>query len=125
VTRRILLVLLAFTAVIIAGAMVPLALNATGHDRTSFIEATVGVARTDAAVAQARLDAIFEAQQNGGAGTSPVGDAPLLTVLNEVEQAGDRLLILTQIYSDGQIRNFRIGRQNRERHFVFYAVRLD
>jgi signal transduction histidine kinase len=95
VTRRILLVLLAFTAVIIAGAMVPLALNATGHDRTSFIEATVGVARTDAAVAQARLDAIFEAQQNGGAGTSPVGDAPLLTVLNEVEQAGDRLLILT------------------------------
>ena len=94
-TRRILLVLLAFTAVIIAGAMVPLALNATGHDRTSFIEATVGVARTDAAVAQARLDAIFEAQQNGGAGTSPVGDAPLLTVLNEVEQAGDRLLILT------------------------------
>jgi signal transduction histidine kinase len=95
VTRRILLVLLAFTAVIIAGAMVPLALNATGHDRTSFTQATVGVARTDAAVAQARLDGIFEAQQNGGSGTSPVGDAPLLTVLSEVEQAGDRLLILT------------------------------
>src|ERR1700683_3552404 len=37
VTRRILLILLAFTAVIIAGAMVPLALDASTHDQTSFI----------------------------------------------------------------------------------------
>ena len=63
-TRRILLVLLAFTAVVIVGAMVPLALNATAHDRSSFIQATAGMARTDAAIAQARLDA---SAQNGAA----------------------------------------------------------
>ena len=59
VTRRILLVLLAFTAVVIAGAMVPLALNAIAHDQSSFSQATAGTARTDAAIAQARLDQIF------------------------------------------------------------------
>jgi signal transduction histidine kinase len=93
VTRRILLVLLAFTAVIIAGAMIPLALYATSHDQTSFTQATAGVARTDAAVAQSRLDNIYISSQSGG--VNPVGDAPLVTVLNEVEQAGDRLLIVT------------------------------
>ena len=55
-TRRILLVLLAFTAVIIAGAMVPLALNAIAHDRSSFDQATADAVSTDAAIAQARLD---------------------------------------------------------------------
>ena len=79
-TRRILLVLLAFTAAVIAGAMVPLALNTIGHDRSSFVQATAGMVRTDAAVAQARLD------------DSP--DQPLLYLLDEVQQAGDGLLIL-------------------------------
>ena len=79
-TRRILLVLLAFTAAVIAGAMVPLALNTIGHDRSSFVQATAGMVRTDAAVAQASLDG------------SP--DQPLLYLLNEVQQAGDGLLIL-------------------------------
>ena len=79
-TRRILLVLLAFTAAVIAGAMVPLALNTIGHDRSSFVQATAGMVRTDAAVAQASLD--------GSA------DQPLLYLLNEVQQAGDGLLIL-------------------------------
>ncbi len=79
-TRRILLVLLAFTAAVIAGAMVPLALNTIGHDRSSFVQATAGMVRTDAAVAQASLD--------GSA------DEPLLYLLNEVQQAGDGLLIL-------------------------------
>lgn len=92
-TRRILLVLLAFTAVVIAGAMIPLALYATSHDQTSFTQATAGVARTDAAVAQSRLDNIYISSQSGG--VNPVGDAPLVTVLNQVEQAGDRLLIVT------------------------------
>src|ERR1019366_4081681 len=93
VTRRILLVLLAFTAVVIAGAMIPLALYATSHDQTSFTQATAGVARTDAAVAQSRLDEIYISSQSGG--VNPAADAPLLLVLNEVEQAGDRLLIVT------------------------------
>jgi signal transduction histidine kinase len=81
VTRRILLVLLAFTAIVLVGAVVPLTLNATSHDRTSFIRATEDMDRADAAIAQARLD---------GAKT----DGPLLVLFNEVQQAGDGLLIL-------------------------------
>jgi signal transduction histidine kinase len=82
VTRRILFVLLAFTAIIIAGAMVPLALNAIGHDRSSFTQATAGMVRTDAAVAQPHLD---NANQSA---------APLVTVIGQVRQSGDHLLIL-------------------------------
>ena len=96
-TRRILLVLLAFTAVIIAGAMVPLALNAIAHDKSSFDQATAGAARTDAAIAQTRLDEIFRANQGFGVTQA---DAPLLTLLTDVEQAGDGLLILE---SDGHV----------------------
>ena len=88
-TRRILLVLLAFTTVIIAGAMVPLALNAIDHDRNSFTQATAGMARTDAAIAQARLEAIA---QSGPAKARAY--APLVPLLNEAQQSGDRLLIL-------------------------------
>ena len=77
-TRRILLVLLAFTATILVAAVVPLTLDATSHDRTSFIGATQGMARSDAAVAQARLD--------GGA------DPQLLTLI-QAQATGDGLLI--------------------------------
>jgi signal transduction histidine kinase len=80
VTRRILLVLLAFTAVIIAGAMVPLALNAIAHDRSSFDQATADAVSTDAAIAQARLD------------NSPY--APIVALLGQVREAGEGLLIL-------------------------------
>jgi signal transduction histidine kinase len=80
VTRRILLVLLAFTAVIIAGAMVPLALNAIAHDQSSFIKETADTVSTDAAVAQARLDNSTY--------------APLVDLLRQVRAAGDGLLIL-------------------------------
>src|SRR5260370_2818504 len=80
------------------GAGVPLALNTIGHDRSPFAQATEATAGTDAAVAQARLDSIFQAKQDGGASTTTQGDAPLLTVLNQVRQTGDGLLILT---SDG------------------------
>ena len=47
--------LLAFTAIILVGAVVPLTLNATSHDRNSFIAAAAGTARTDAVLAQAQL----------------------------------------------------------------------
>jgi len=97
-TRRILIVLLAFTAVIIAGAMIPLALNATGHDQTSFSQATAGTARTYAAVAQARLDTVYLARQQHKSAADTPGDAPLLTVLSQVRQAGDSLLILESNY---------------------------
>ncbi len=79
-TRRILLVLLAFTAVVIAGAMVPLALNAISHDRNSFIQETEDEVSTDAAVARGRLE------------TGPYG--PLVELLGQVRAAGDGLLIV-------------------------------
>jgi hypothetical protein len=82
VTRRILLVLLAFTAVIIAGAIVPLALNAIAHARSSFTQETADAVDTDAAVVQARLD------------HPDVPYAPLVTVLEQVREAGEGLLIL-------------------------------
>jgi signal transduction histidine kinase len=81
VTRRILFMLLAFTAIVLVGAVVPLTLNATSHDRNSFTMATEDMDRADAAIAQARLD---------GART----DGPLIALISEVRQAGDGLLIL-------------------------------
>ncbi len=81
-TRRILLVLLGFTAVIITGAVVPLALNAVAHDRASFQQAVAGTVRTDAAVALARLVHPSDPYP------------PLVSVLGQARQAGDKLLIL-------------------------------
>jgi signal transduction histidine kinase len=80
-TRRILLMLLAFTAIVLVGGVVPLALNATSHDRDSFVQATEGMDRADAAIAQAKLD---------GART----DGALINLIDEAQQAGDGLLIL-------------------------------
>jgi len=88
VTRRILLVFLAFTAALLVSAVVPLALDAANHDRTSFIQATAGMARADAAVAQARLD-----NQT---------DFPLAIVISQTEQAGDGLLIFEGDPRDGK-----------------------
>ena len=79
-TRRILLVLLAFTAVVIAGAMVPLALNTISHDRSSFIQETEDAVSTDAAVARGRLE------------TGPYG--PLVELLGQVREAGYGLMIV-------------------------------
>jgi signal transduction histidine kinase len=92
VTRRILLVLLAFTAAVLVGAVVPLTLDAASHDRTSFIQATAGMARTDAAIAQSRLDALADDPSSASAGNGG-GDAPLVLLINQTQQAGDGLLI--------------------------------
>jgi signal transduction histidine kinase len=80
VTRRILLVLLAFTAAVLVGAVVPLTLDATSHDRSSFIQATADMARSDAAIAQARLD-----HQK---------DPALGILITQARQAGEGLRIL-------------------------------
>jgi signal transduction histidine kinase len=80
VTRRILLVLLAFTAIVLVGAVVPLTLNATSHDRSSFTQATAGMARSDALIAEARLV------------NSP--DGPLISLITQTREAGDGLLVL-------------------------------
>jgi signal transduction histidine kinase len=92
VTRRILLVLLAFTAIVLVGAVVPLTLNATSHDRNSFVQATEGMDEADAAIAQARLD------------KSP--DPPLFTLITQTRQEGGGLLVLASSASvtpSGQI----------------------
>jgi signal transduction histidine kinase len=80
-TRRILLTLLAFTAAVLVGAVVPLTLDSASHDRASFIQATAGMVRSDALIAQARLEG--------------KGDAPLVTLISQVRAAGDGLLILS------------------------------
>ena len=90
-TRRILLVLVVFTAVLITGAMVPLALNTTAHERNAFTQDVEGMARTDAAVAQARLESVA---QSGSKAKTPPAYAPLVTILSEAQLNGDRLMIL-------------------------------
>jgi signal transduction histidine kinase len=79
VTRRILFMLLGFTAIVLVGAVVPLTLNATSHDRTSFIQATEDMDRADAALAVERLDGY--------------PDAALLSLISQVQQGGDGLLV--------------------------------
>ena len=86
-TRRILLVLLAFTAAVLVGAVVPLALNAAGHDRASFIQAIAGMARTDAAIAQSRLDALAASPAAVRPGESSKADPPLLSLIEQVRRS--------------------------------------
>ena len=80
VTTRIVLALLAFTAAVLVSAVVPLTLDGTGHDRDSFVQATAGMAVTDAAIAQPRLDGL--------------PDSPLLNLLVQKWQQGNGLLIV-------------------------------
>jgi signal transduction histidine kinase len=100
VTRRILLVLLTFTAAVLVGAVVPLTLDAASHDRTSFIQATAGMARTDAAIAQSRLDALAQPGTSGSA-DSGKAYAPVVILITQTSQAGDGLLIFVGEAQDG------------------------
>jgi signal transduction histidine kinase len=100
VTRRILLVLLAFTAAVLVGAVVPLTLDAAGHDRVSFMQATAGMARTDAAIAQPRLDALATSPNSSSAGDGGA-DAALFIPIDQTRQLGDGLLILRGLPQDG------------------------
>jgi signal transduction histidine kinase len=87
-TRRILLVLLAFTAAVLVAAVVPLTLDAANHDRASFIQATAGMVTTDAAISQALLDAMYQNLDQ-----SKADGAPLVTLITQTQGAGDGLLI--------------------------------
>jgi signal transduction histidine kinase len=81
-TRRILLALLALIIALVVGAMVPLGINATGHDRNSFTQDTMETVRTYAAIVTPTLS-----------GTRV--NNPLLTkALNEVRRTGDKMLVL-------------------------------
>ena len=95
-TRRILVMLLAFTALVLVGAVVPLTLNATSHDRNSFIQAAAGTARTDAVVAQARLDQLSGSSSGKNSALATAQAAVgMLQVTKEARQAGDGLLVVT------------------------------
>jgi signal transduction histidine kinase len=93
VTRRILLVLLAFTATVIVGAGLPLALNAIAHDRSSFTQNAVGTVRTYAAIVQQRLNDV--SKHGCDPARTPGGDIRVAGVLLGARQARDGLLILT------------------------------
>lgn len=54
-TRRIVLALLALTAAVLVGAVVPLALQAVAHERDAFINATEATARSVAVIAEDKL----------------------------------------------------------------------
>jgi signal transduction histidine kinase len=100
-TRRILLVLLAFTAAVLVAAVVPLTLDAANHDRASFIQATAGMVTTDAAITQTRLDNIAQPppkpKKGDNSDNGDNGDAPLVPLFSQVQQAGDGLLIFEVI----------------------------
>ena len=97
-TRRILFVLLGFTAIVLVGAVVPLTLNATSHDRNSFSQALAGMARTDAAIAQAYLNMLAEAKHSKTSASAAQGKLALLTVAKETREAGYGLLVLSNVY---------------------------
>ena len=54
-TRRIVLALLALTAAVLVGAVVPLALQAVAHERDSFVNAAEATARSVAVIAEDKL----------------------------------------------------------------------
>jgi signal transduction histidine kinase len=99
VSRRILFMLLAFTAIVLVGAVVPLTLNATSHDRNSFSQAAAGTARTDAVLAQAELNLLAlragPTHIKPSASATAQAESSLLTVAKEARQAGDGVLVLT------------------------------
>ena len=64
--------LLAFTAIVLVGAVVPLTLNATSHDRSSFTQSAADQDQADAAIAQAALDSM--------------PDQPLLALITQTRQ---------------------------------------
>src|SRR5262249_62075054 len=87
-------VLLPFAAAVLVGAVVPLTLDAASHDRTSFIQATAGMARTDAAIAQSRLDALATSPGSSADEGDGKGDPALFVLIDQTKQLGDGLLIL-------------------------------
>jgi len=111
VSRRILFMLLAFTAIILVGAVVPLTLNATSHDRNSFTAAAAGMARTDAVIAQDYLSLLAQPKHSrDSANAITQGKVSLLTVAKETRQAGYGLLVMTdRVNGYGQVVGHPVG----------------
>jgi signal transduction histidine kinase len=81
-TRRILLALLALIVALVVAAMIPLGVNAAGHDRQSFIQDLENTARIDAAVAAPSLF------------TSTPNNVSLNRLFSDLRMTGDRIQIL-------------------------------
>ena len=79
-TRRLVVALLALIIAVVVGAMVPLAINSTGHDRNSFLDDTAETSRTYAAIEQGPLSG------------SP--NAQVVKILQQVRMVGDGLMIV-------------------------------
>jgi signal transduction histidine kinase len=131
-TTRIVLALLALTAAVLVGAVVPLTLNATGHDRSSFLQATAAVARTDADLAQARLVFLDQQQHGGPLSPSAAGQqtlanfAPVFIALQDMQQSGDSLLILTNtLQTVGRPIGIPAGDKGQFIQFADYALHKD
>jgi signal transduction histidine kinase len=86
-SRRILFMLLAFTALVLAGAVVPLTLSTIKQDKNSFIQDTQAMASVDASLTQHRLIVLHKP-----AAVPPV-DFQLLSIYRQLEQSGNGLLI--------------------------------
>jgi signal transduction histidine kinase len=102
-TRRILVMLLAFTALVLVGAVVPLTLNATSHDRNSFIQAATATARTDAVAVQGRLNLQSEPPNSETLRATTQAQAGLVQAVEEAREAGDGLLVLATDKKSGQV----------------------
>ena len=85
-TRRILLALLALIIAVVFGAMIPLGVDATGHDRSSFNEEITSTAIAYAAIASATV------QMRGSNNQS------LNKVFYDVHQAGEGLEVLKGLH---------------------------
>ncbi len=93
-TRRLVVALLALIVAVVVAAMVPLAINSTGHDRESFLDDTAETARTYAAIEQAPLSG------------SP--NPSVLKILQQVRMVGDGLMVIP-VHPHGSNREFRTG----------------
>ena len=82
-TRRIVLALLALTAAVLVGAVVPLALQAVAHERDSFINAAEATARSVAVIAEDKL---------GDHAADPALDA----AVHSAARQDDELLVLNR-----------------------------
>ena len=81
-TRRILLALIALTMAVLAGAVIPLALQAVAHERDSFVQSAVSTAHSIAVITEDKL------------GGGDIVDAKLRGAVEIASRQDDELLVL-------------------------------
>jgi signal transduction histidine kinase len=138
VTRRILLALLALTTAILAGAVIPLALQAVAHERDSFVASAEATAHSIAVIAEDKLAdhqsdpalraaVRIAARQNdellllnasnkpvAGLGTpldrwQPLAAEASETGLQISKLTKDRAIVVEPVWNDGRVRGSPIG----------------